>query len=234
MFCRFYVYRPGGHQNLNPIILVLAKQFKQFIDAINDALGTKLQIPTGEQGAAFSLAFCKPGLPRARYLGRSTSQDTAEALKQNVPPSYMKPLGEEDNQKPSESDITDFQAKLDLIQAAQKGHKSSRNKNRAVDRKAWGESLKRLQHYLGLDASLPVNDVIFLAIDVEAYECDQNIITEIGIATLNTRTLRGTPPGYNGHCWSDLINARHFRIRDHLSYRNHKYVRGCPDNFDFG
>lgn len=78
------------------------------------------------------------------------------------------------------------------------------------------------------------SDVIIIAVDVEAYEKSHHIITEIGVATLDTRSLRAIPPGDCGINWRTLIQARHFRIGEYMHLRNGQYVAGCPENFSFG
>ncbi|KAL6713438.1 hypothetical protein ACLMJK_008903 [Lecanora helva] len=75
-------------------------------------------------------------------------------------------------------------------------------------------------------------DVIFVSVDVEAYEKSRNIITEIGVSTLDTRDLENVPPGEGGQEWMKKIRARHFRIAEHGFYRNTEYVTGCADNFE--
>lgn len=77
-------------------------------------------------------------------------------------------------------------------------------------------------------------DVMFIAFDVEAYERSPRQITEIGVATLDTRDLHGIAPGASGENWQKLIRARHFRIEEYKHYRNHEFVQGCPDQFEFG
>ena len=47
------------------------------------------------------------------------------------------------------------------------------------------QELSELQQYLGLTepkSGKPVEDVVFVCIDCEAFEFDQNIITEIGMS----------------------------------------------------
>lgn len=90
-----------------------------------------------------------------------------------------------------------------------------------------------------LDVSLPVpfrfdRSVVFICVDIEAYEKDHGKITEIGIATLDTRDLEGVAPGENGENWRSLIQARHFRIRDYTHLVNSEFVSGCPGSFFFG
>lgn len=77
-------------------------------------------------------------------------------------------------------------------------------------------------------------DVVFVCVDVEAYERDSKLITEIGIATLDTRDLKDVVPGELGKEWMTKIRARHFRIKEHSYLNNTEFVAGCADRFDFG
>lgn len=70
--------------------------------------------------------------------------------------------------------------------------------------------------------------------DVESYERAHHKITEVGIATLDTRELANVAPGPDGDKWRQLIRTRHFRIREHAHLVNHEFVHGCPDRFYFG
>ncbi|KAL8863540.1 MAG: hypothetical protein Q9178_000221 [Gyalolechia marmorata] len=78
--------------------------------------------------------------------------------------------------------------------------------------------------------------VVFICVDVEAYEKDNRPITEIGISTLDTNDLDGLPPGECGKAWMRKIRARHFRIKETAHLHNSEYVAGCADSFepDFG
>ncbi|RKF62934.1 putative qde-2-interacting protein [Erysiphe neolycopersici] len=78
------------------------------------------------------------------------------------------------------------------------------------------------------------NSVVFVCVDVEAYERDARIITEIGFATLDTKDLLLLAPGERGVNWRSLIRPRHFRISEHKFYNNSDYVAGCADRFEFG
>ena len=89
---------------------------------------------------------------------------------------------------------------------------------------------------IDVDGAVPYpcdRDVVFVCVDVESYERSHNIITEIGISTLDTRELRGIPPGQDGRAWRDVIRARHFRIREHAHLVNTDFVAGCADRFEF-
>jgi hypothetical protein len=79
-----------------------------------------------------------------------------------------------------------------------------------------------------------LDSVVFVCIDVEAYERNQKIITEVGIATLDTADLIGIAPGDGGAGWTSKIRARHFRIQENRRYFNWEFIQGCADKFQFG
>lgn len=74
--------------------------------------------------------------------------------------------------------------------------------------------------------------VVFVCVDVEAYEKDQKKITEVGIATLDTQDLTHLPPGEGGGEWMKKIRARHFRIAEHAHLNNTDFISGCADKFE--
>lgn len=76
--------------------------------------------------------------------------------------------------------------------------------------------------------------VVFISIDVEAYEFVQKFITEIGISTLDTADLISTFPGSHGNNWAAKIRSSHLRICEHGKRINRVHVLGCPDMFTFG
>ena len=78
------------------------------------------------------------------------------------------------------------------------------------------------------------HSVVFVCVDVEAYERSSKIITEIGIATLDTHDIESLAPGEGGAEWMKKIRARHFRIKEHKHYKNTEFVTGCADRFEFG
>jgi len=90
-----------------------------------------------------------------------------------------------------------------------------------------------------LDLELPVpyrpeGDVVFIAMDVELFEMNHNVVTEIGFAILDTRSTIGIPPGEKLKNWLALIEARHLRIKENTHAVNRKHVHGCEEFFDFG
>lgn len=80
----------------------------------------------------------------------------------------------------------------------------------------------------------PEGSVVFICVDVEAYERNSSLVTEIGIATLDTNDIVSLIPGEGGINWRSMIRARHFRINEYKHLNNTEFVDGCPDRFDFG
>jgi hypothetical protein len=90
---------------------------------------------------------------------------------------------------------------------------------------------------LPLDVSVPApylfeDDIVIICVDIEAWERSSSTITEVGIATLDTRDVKDVPPGSGGENWRQMIRARHFRIREHMMYENHEFVQGAADRFE--
>jgi hypothetical protein len=76
--------------------------------------------------------------------------------------------------------------------------------------------------------------VRFICVDIEAYERNQNLVTEVGFAVLDTNDILNVAPGPNGERWFPFIKAYHFRVREHSHMVNQEFVKGCPDSFNFG
>jgi hypothetical protein len=90
-----------------------------------------------------------------------------------------------------------------------------------------------------LDPASPVlyeqdSSVVFICVDVEAFEHNHSQITEIGIATLDTAEIADISSGEGGRNWMKAIRTRHFRIRDHSHLKNKDFVQDCADKFEFG
>ena len=78
------------------------------------------------------------------------------------------------------------------------------------------------------------NEVIFVSIDVESFERNHSLVTEIGISTLDTRDISQSPPGEDAALWISKIRSRHVRIKGREYLVNRDFVRGDPDAFKFG
>lgn len=102
------------------------------------------------------------------------------------------------------------------------------------------QQIKALGFYTeALDVSKPApfpfeDETVIIAIDVESWERDHNLITEIGVSTLDTADLRGVAPGEQGDEWVKKIRSRHFRINGREGLRNTQYLHGSPEMFQFG
>ncbi|KAI4121496.1 MAG: hypothetical protein LQ347_006842, partial [Umbilicaria vellea] len=88
-----------------------------------------------------------------------------------------------------------------------------------------------------LDLSQPApypfdNSVVFICVDVESFERAHNVITEIGISTLDTDDLANLAPGEGGVNWQNALRARHFRIKETSHLVNKDFVAGCADRFE--
>ncbi|EOD46667.1 putative qde-2-interacting protein [Neofusicoccum parvum UCRNP2] len=77
-------------------------------------------------------------------------------------------------------------------------------------------------------------NVIFISVDIEAFELDNSKITEVGVATLDVLDIINIPPGKDGTNWHNKIRARHFRIDEHSHLENYRHVAGCAGGFEFG
>ena len=81
--------------------------------------------------------------------------------------------------------------------------------------------------------SYPFNQgVVFICVDVESFERDHRIITEIGISSLDTNDIVKLPPGEGGKIWMSQIRARHFRIKEYAHLHNQEFIVGCADRFE--
>ncbi|CAG8951721.1 hypothetical protein HYFRA_00005521 [Hymenoscyphus fraxineus] len=226
----------------------------------------RLSLPAGDAVEAYRAYFEDTSTPCPRYLGKAGDHAEFENLKSYsvYPRTYQKP-GEPATPTPTKESLEAFQSMLDTMLATQKAKaaasKAVAKKKRVELKSSWGKSVKRVQRYIGLRAKVEERadwvpatmkdpefsadslapavrdfDVVFVCIDIEAWEDNNDVITEIGISSLDTRDLATVPPGINGTNWHKLIRARHFRIQEYAShtYVNRKHVSGCPDSFLFG
>lgn len=77
-------------------------------------------------------------------------------------------------------------------------------------------------------------DAVFVCIDCEASEWDQQKVTELGVAVLDTKDLAGTAPGQYGEEWIKEMNYAHFRPVEYAHVVNRRFVKGAEDRFAFG
>lgn len=219
------------------IALISLAQAQALIDEVNRAFAD-LQWQFGPEHGLL-LTF-EDSQYRPRFLGISNSRDQYDFLLQSVlPPDFSNmDVGPE-----GDTSLAAYKAQVALAAEANR-NKSKKQKQEKLEktvlqRQGMGKQLLQAQKYLGLvredgEATTREDDVIIIAIDVEAYEKSQGIITEVGVSTLDTRDLQGTAPGENGTNWHQFIRGRHFRVIEHQNYVNGEFVAGCPEKFDFG
>ncbi|KAF2640668.1 hypothetical protein P280DRAFT_469392 [Massarina eburnea CBS 473.64] len=248
-------------EETKPLILVSEPQFQELVDEINAGLNLSLQITNNQREEGLVGRF--PDHPRfqPRYLGRSHSKDEYNSLVDNVPNIMVRPANEPALPALDDNQLQVFKQMIeDMWEVTRNKNKATKEKKRLEriqKQKVFADSFKRAQRYLGLrpaalvgipgqtpalsaiDNSVPVpfpfeKSVVFVCVDVESYEKAHDKITEVGIATLDTRDLLGVPPGKDGETWRDKIHARHFRIQEYTHLVNKDFVSGCPERFDFG
>ncbi|KAK3504969.1 QDE-2-interacting protein [Neurospora crassa] len=248
----FYLYRPSNEGNKNPLIFVPTYQMQHLLDVINRKLDVKFTFPRGHQDM-FAMPFGQSNTAKPRFLGRSRSAEEWKQLTKNVPA-----------RKPGDtSENAPFLAKQELTRRLNSifsiQDKSKKTKNNQYKRynlhRAWGKNIKRVQRYLGLRRRVlsdpevssytpldltqptgiqPEKSVVFVAIDLEAYELDQSIITEVGLAILDTAEITNVAPGEGSKNWFDFIKARHIRVKEFSWAQNSRHVQGRAEYFDFG
>jgi hypothetical protein len=212
----------------------------------------------------FNITFGTGGSPVPRFLGRSTCYEELEALQKNNPPYNSEDdLTRISTTAQQEFVDLLAQVRISSSRDAKNSKKSEKKRvKRIQDRRSWGKSVKRVQRYLGIrrrvtdlpaleklsmaetrapvstiDISAvgkPEGEVIFVAIDLEAFEFNQKLITEIGVGVFDTRDINKRPPGDKGKDWFPLIRGYHYRIKENTWATNRVHVGGNADRFSFG
>ena len=99
------------------------------------------------------------------------------------------------------------------------------------------ESESEYEDELDVDQPTPhpqESSVVFVCIDIEAFEFRPNQITEIGVATLDTNDIKGVAPGKSGRNWWKMIRAQHFIVKEFRHLQNKVHCQGNRDGFVFG
>ncbi|KAM3415550.1 putative nucleolar protein C2C4.08 [Cercospora zeina] len=234
-------------------------QFQTLIDEINTRFeGANIAIDDWQRANGFVLDFTDlPKNLQPRYLGRCTSRSTYSswvAQLQCEPNMVLSTIPAGDRSAEA------FKARLDaataMTKAKQKANRAKKHAEILARRQDIARQAIRGQQYFGLR---PTNDTestaageakpiatntpapyaferepVFIAIDCEAFERPPHMITEVGLATLDTRDLKGTAPGENGKNWHQYIRGRHIRILEWKDYKNSDFVQGCPGAYEFG
>lgn len=234
------------HQ-LVALLNVINRDFPQANVTITDELR--------ESGLIINFDDC-PDL-RPGWLGHSNSRAQYMSWTENL---TMPKQGQITDDRTLQAFREKMELATEIAKNKSKAVKAKRQTENIANRQNMASSLLRAQRYLGLLAKaessllpdivakisisplehdkpspfLCDQDVLFIAVDVEAYERPPRMITEVGVATLDTRDLKYQAPGKVGEDWQQLIRARHFRIAEYKHYVNTEFVQGCPDRFEFG
>ncbi|KAL2752504.1 hypothetical protein ACRALDRAFT_2111861 [Sodiomyces alcalophilus JCM 7366] len=242
----FYIYSPKDLA-ARPKLFVPTKQFGRFLEFVNATLGIVLTIPEGEPGENFLVRF---DTPRPRYLGRCTSRSDFHAFPDRAPPAKDQDLCT----GLSPDAIERLLAKLNPNVRSSTRRRNAKDKKQRIAAEQRRESLHLVQRCLGLrpagglsgpgDCSPPVDihgtaaatytDAVFASIDIEVAEQSHRTILEVGISTFDSRRIVGITPGDAARNWMPFIQSHHLLVYDYRFMRNTKYVRGCPESFNFG
>ncbi|KAF2857921.1 hypothetical protein K470DRAFT_260347 [Piedraia hortae CBS 480.64] len=233
-----------------PTPFVPEKEVAQLMDEINKKF-PKVRIDQERlRRQGVFVDFNGPEDYRPRWLGCSTTRTEFTDLIDSVT--------ELDNVEPiGEKEWEDFAKKMDNAVAAGRnkgkgkhpapsGNSEATPQPTAKEKKAAESSkmdqLRAAQRYMGLPLPEPPKrerfpfegEPILICVDCEAWEESPRPMTEVGVATLDTRLLRGIDPGVAAQNWQKLIKPRHFRIHEWKHVQNNKFTSGCPDRFEFG
>ncbi|KAG9384768.1 hypothetical protein A1F94_004315 [Pyrenophora tritici-repentis] len=225
-----------------PLILVRETQVQALLAEINKHL--KLGLSITDQQREEGLVLRYPDHPRClpRYLGRAYSREDVDTMARNAPGDNHRAAGEASHPPLKEGTVEEFRNMLEKAAEAQKAkskaHKAKKQQDRLVKNKTMVDQFKRAQRYLGLRATLQDGVMHDLAPAVDPlmptpFAFDQSVVF-VGVATLDTQDLVGVAPDVDGEAWRDLIQARHFRIKEYRHLINRDFVNGCPDSFRFG
>ena len=199
-----------------------------------------------------------PDALRPQWLGRSSFRGQYNAMMEAIPEPVM-PAGRVPEERSLQAFKDKIVAAIELGKAKSKTKSKAKQQGAILRRQEMNKQVLQAQRYLGLlpnpatddlvsamdaltvkpiDPESPPphpfdEDAIFIAFDVEAYERQPKVVTEVGFATLDTRDLRGAP-GKDGTNWHKHIRPRHFRVVEYKHLRNHEFVEGHPDGFEYG
>lgn len=228
-------------------MLVPVSQAKGFMDWVAEETGMAMLLDVTEQELSFSIeqdsAHAAP-----RSIGTAASRQQFESLVEQ----HGWKEGEKECRRKSEK-------------ARKKRRKQERN---AVAMMNYIGRIRLARQYLGLgNRACAANEQagdrvasdrpkpVFVSVDVEAWELNQRLVTEIGIATLDTAKIPPTDQlpalsmaDVDIDAWEDesrsastrsaaickFIECRHLRILEHKAMRNGQFVSDAADLFQFG
>lgn len=141
--------------------------------------------------------------------------------------------------------------------------KLKQQEKRRTNMASWRIQVESARRHLGFDSTGEAGrdniqkPAVFVSVDVESYEFNHSVITEIGLSILDTARLPApntqytvsepqhpnfVPPRNNipatPHSRAEailaLVESHHFRIKENRFLRNGTYVSDAADRFEFG
>lgn len=226
-------------------LLVSSRQVENLLSAINRALGTELTVPYGPSRRAFFLRFTGCGPFRPRFLlhhkRHAPAAATGSGLDIEDPRTWPKDDGPVASEEALAALPMDAGARLTANMARMRRDPAKVSKQTAAERfetrkEARKKEMQAMLGHLGLkDGAVDSkSDVVFFSVDVEAIEVSPGPVSEIGIAILDMQRVGEQSPGSRGRDWWPLMEAHHLRIKEYAGLTNYRYVKGCPDDFQFG
>ncbi|KAJ4268712.1 hypothetical protein NW762_002780 [Fusarium torreyae] len=225
----FYLHDPT-EPGRDPYLLVPSAQFEVFLEELNLELDTSLRIPSGLNTDKFFMKFGEGDTPRPRYLRRSQEETSLDIR----PWPIINPDDINAFQAAPPRDQLIWRSKMRVVKSGFVPKKGGDPEKAAKKKRHRDQMLRNTLGYLGLHGDPDGHDVVFICVDVEAIERKPNPISEIGFAILDTRDIKGVDPKSVGRGWWPMIKTYHLRVYEYAGLRNHQFVKGCPDNFNFG
>ncbi|KAM0199171.1 hypothetical protein ACHAPI_003620 [Fusarium lateritium] len=214
----------------DPYLLIPTAQFEVFLEEVNHDLDTSLRIPSGCNTGKFYLKFSEGDTPRPRYLRRSEEETSLDVR----PWPAINPNDIRAFEAATPKEKMAWRSKMRVVKTGFVPKNGGDPEKAAKKKRHRDQMLRDTLGYLGLLGDPDGHDIVFVCVDVEAIEIRPNPISEIGFAILDTRDIKGVDPGVVGRGWWPKIKAHHLRVYEYAGLRNHRFVKGCPDCFDFG
>ncbi|OAA73937.1 hypothetical protein ISF_00838 [Cordyceps fumosorosea ARSEF 2679] len=237
-------YIRDTHEPRKTHLLVPTTGVEHLLRYINNRLDTALRVPHGAARHTFALRFsgCGPFRPRFLMHHRPQQRGAGDGVFNIEDPSTWP---RDDDVEGGVSSLAGeaaarLNANMTLLRRDPcKGTVKVSAAERAEKRKERRRKEMRAMHsYLGLKdgvvEEVPPSNVVLFCVDVEAIEVPPGPVSEIGIAILDMRSVGEQSPGNRGRDWWPLIEGHHLRIKEYKSLTNYRYVRGCPEDFQFG
>ncbi|RMZ87189.1 hypothetical protein DV736_g5584, partial [Chaetothyriales sp. CBS 134916] len=256
----YYLHPPPASASNQPILLLPYNQVKALMDEISTTFNIEVSVPPGP----FTMSFFDDGTPQPVFLGRTTCRADINDLQDSIParpqgygeprPNASEALKHKkatNNKQNVENDrflrTQDLNKQLHRVQRYFGLRPEPYQLQHPPPEMSWEEQSVFIEEEekkaamtlerLDLGKAVPhhfLAQPIIVAIDVESYERAHEIVTEVGVSTLDTLDLVGRQPGKNGELWMQHIRSRHFRIKGREIYVNRDFCIGDGDAFDFG